>query len=371
VAEQDRAQERTEEATPKRRREARAKGQVARSRELTTFLVMLAGATTLLLAGGLMARQLAGVFRSALQPGRAGLFDAQAMLAVFAAGVEAGLWALAPLFLVVAAAAFLAPLALGGWVFSPQALGFKWDKLDPIKGLKRIFSSRGLMELVKALAKFALVSAVAVWLGWGMLDRLLGLGAAALGPALEAAARLVGWSLLWLSLALVVIAAVDVPFQLWNHARQLRMTRQELRDEFKETEGRPEVKNRIRELQRALAQRRMMAEVPKADVVVTNPGHYAVALRYHRDQAGAPRVVAKGVDRVALRIREVAEAHGVPRVAAPPLARALYYSTELEREIPAGLYVAVAQVLAYVYSLREGGEVPPPRDLPIPEDLRR
>lgn len=371
MAESESAQERTEQPTPKRLREAREKGQVARSRELATFLVMTAGAAALLASGAPMARRLAGVFHSALQPGRERLFDPQAMLEVLAGAVQEGLLALAPLFIVVAAAAVLAPLALGGWVFSTQALAFKWEKLDPIKGLKRIFSSRGLMELIKALAKFGLICAVAAWLGWTQLERMWGLGGAALAPALAEAARLVGGSLLWLSLALAAIAAVDVPFQLWNHARQLRMTRQEVRDEFKETEGRPEVKSRLRDLQRALAQRRMMAEVPKADVVVTNPQHYAVALRYQPERGGAPRVVAKGVDRVAARIRAVAAAHGVPQVAAAPLARALYHATELEQEIPAGLYVAVAQVLAYVYGLRAGQDAPPPTDLPIPEAYRR
>jgi flagellar biosynthetic protein FlhB len=269
--------------------------------------------------------------------------------------------------------ALLVPASIGGWSFSTKSLAPNLEKLDPIKGLGRIFGWRGLMELAKALAKFLLIAAVAGALIMYMAPQLLQLGDEPLRRALAHAGGILGLSFVVLSAALIVIAAVDVPFQLWQHAKQLRMTRQEVKDEFKETEGRPEVKGRIRQLQREMAQRRMMEEVPKADVVVTNPTHFAVALKYDR-KMNAPKVVAKGVDLVAANIRGIAEQHEITMFEAPPLARALYYSTDLGQEIPAGLYVSVAQVLAYVYQLKTAhgaGETAPapPADLPVPDEF--
>ncbi|HHQ42257.1 MAG TPA: flagellar biosynthesis protein FlhB, partial [Chromatiales bacterium] len=298
----------------------------------------------------------------------------EALLARLADALAAGYLTAAPLLVVAVVAAVAATLAVGGWVFSGQAVAFRPEKLDPVKGLKRIFSVQGLVELVKAVAKFALVLAVAVaTLAWEAPE-ILGLADEPLPAALAHAGRLFATTFLLLAAALVLIAAADVPFQIWNHARQLRMTRQEVKDELKDTEGRPEVRSRIRQIQRQLAQQRMMAEVPKADVVVTNPTHYAVALRYEEGRRAAPVVVAKGADLVALRIRALAREAGVPVLELPPLARALYRSTDLGREIPAALYVAVAQVLAYVYQVRAARaagapEPPPPAEVPVPEDL--
>ncbi len=373
---EDTGQERTERATPKRLREARERGQVARSRELNTALVMLAGAGVLMAAGGDMAAGALALMREGLSLHGADLQTPQAMVARLADALGAGFLAVTPLLAAVTLAAALAPLAVGGWVFSSKAVAFRAEKLDPVKGLKRIFSAQGLMELVKALVKFALVGSVAVGALWWEADAVLGLAAQALGPAMAHAGLIFTQVFLLLSASLLLIAAVDVPFQLWNHARQLRMTRQELKDELKETEGRPEVRSRIRQIQRRMAEQRMMAEVPKADVVVTNPTHYAVALRYDEARHRAPVVVAKGADLVAQRIRLVAQGAGVPVVELAPLARALYASTDLGREIPAALYVAVAHVLAYVYQLRSARaagapEPPPPAEVPVPEDLAR
>lgn len=374
MADDDKGQERTEQATPKRLQEARDKGQIPRSRELNTMTLMLAASGSLLFLGGGIVDGLLSLLRHTLRIERSRVFDTHAIPHFLYENVMSTLVILAPFLALMAAAALLAPLALGGWSFSPQAMGFKFEKLDPIKGFGKIFSARGLVELLKSLAKFLVLALVTALLLWHKADLFLGLGNEPLRPALQHVASLLGWSFLYLSLALILIAAVDVPFQLWDNARQLKMTRQEVRDEMKETDGRPEVKQQIRRMQREMAQRRMMEEVPKADVIVTNPTHYAVALRYDQNKMRAPRVVAKGADLIALNIRAKGHEHRIPILSAPPLARALFHSTELNKEIPAGLYLAVAQVLAYIYQLRSRGGQPagePLVDLPIPDELKR
>ncbi|MEJ2059511.1 MAG: flagellar biosynthesis protein FlhB [Gammaproteobacteria bacterium] len=368
----DDSQERTEQATPKRLKEAREKGQIARSRELNTMAITLAAAGTGLMLGPAILGRFADLMQSWLTLDRARALDSGGLYGALTGAIWQALWAVAPLFAAVAVAALAASVALGGLNFSTEALGFKWERLNPLKGLGRVFSANGLMELGKALVKFLLVGGVAVLLLWHEIPTLLGLGAAPLLPALNQMGHLVGWSFLVLSATLVIIAAADVPFQLWQHAKQLRMTRQEIRDEFKETDGQPEVKSRQRALQREMAQRRMMEEVPKADVVVTNPTHYAVALRYDGERMSAPRVVAKGADEVAARIRAVAREHDVTLYSAPPLARAIYFHTRLGEEVPAALYVAVAQLLAYIYQLKSGDAEPGVElDLPVPDDMTR
>lgn len=371
------AHERTEQATPKRLQEARERGEVVRSRELATVAVLLTAAGGLAILGPNLLADLLDVTRQNLAPSPT-VFAAELPLVqhLHTALLDA-VWSLIPFLAVVSIGAVLGSMALGGWIFSPQLLRVRWSKLDPIKGFKRVFALRGLMELVKALAKFILVTGAAVLLLWQVSDRALTISAVPLRSALGEAAALLMWSFLALCATLAVIAAADIPFQVWNHARQLRMSTQEVKDELKETEGKPEVKARIRELQRAVARRRMMEAVPQADVVITNPKHYAVALRYAPDKANAPRVIAKGADLLALRIQAVARNAGVPVVRSPVLARAVYFSTKLDQEIPAGLYSAVGQIFAYVYSVRQrrpaqrGAVPPPPDDLPIPEELRR
>ncbi|KAA3627651.1 MAG: flagellar type III secretion system protein FlhB [Proteobacteria bacterium] len=372
MADEDNSQEKTEQPTPKRLKEARDKGQIARSRELNTMAMMLVSAAALLLLGPNLVGQLGELMSDGLRIERAQAFDLAAMLEVPAEMVGRALELLMPLFLFLVVVAILAPLALGGWAFSPQSIAPKLERISPLKGIKRVFSSRGLMEMIKALAKFALVASVAVGLLWNLADDFLGLGQEPLRQGMAHMGSLLGWSFLLLSATTILIAAIDVPFQLWYHHKQLRMTRQEIKDEMKETEGRPEVKGKIRNLQREIAQRRMMAEVPKADVVITNPTHFAVALRYDQDRMRAPRVVAKGRDLIAQQIRTIALDSGVYILSAPPLARALYHTTEIDQEVPSELYLAVAQVLAYVYQLRivrrEGGKAPDqPTDLPVPD----
>lgn len=344
--------QRTEQPTPKRLQDARERGQVPRSRELAGTAVMVAGSATLLTAGGFLAGGLESVMRAALTVEPAELADPMAAVrGLTDAVVEAGL-GMAPLVAVVVLVALVAPLATGGFVFSGQALGPDLRRLDPIAGLKRVFGLQGLAELAKALAKFVVVGGSAAAVVWWLLPDMMRLSDMPTGRALGEAVRLLGLAGLLMSAALVLVAAVDVPFQIWSHKRNLRMTRQELLDELKQTEGRPEVRSRVRAAQRELARRRMMQDVPRADVVVTNPTHYAVALKYEPGRWRAPRVLAKGRDLVALEIRRVAREHGVPLFEAPPLARAIYATTELGREIPSGLYLAVAQVLTYVYQLR-------------------
>jgi flagellar biosynthetic protein FlhB len=373
MAESD-GQERTEQATPKRREEARRKGQVPRSRELNTTLVLLAASGMMLAFGGHFISVLAEIFHDGLSVQRAQLTQPEAMLEALASVTRDGLLALLPFLAVMVLVALVAPLLLSGWTFSAESIGLKWERLDPIKGLGRIFAWRGALELVKALLKFALILGVAVALLWSDVHDLMALGGESPAVAAAHAARLVAWAFLILSGALVLLPLIDVPFQLWDYTRQLRMTRQEIKDEMKQSDGSPEVKARLRQLQRDLARRRMMEAVPKADVIVTNPTHYAVALQYEQTKNRAPVVVAKGMDLIALQIRNVGEQHRVPIVEAPPLARALYHSTRLDQEIPAGLYLAVAKLLAYVYQLKHlrpeqnRASVPQP-EFPVPDEF--
>lgn len=375
MAEQESGQEKTEQPTPKRLREARDRGQVARSRELTTLLIMLAGSSGLLLMGGSVGEGLQALLRHGLSLSTDRIFAPDAMLEALGLSIRAGMISVAPLLLLFMIVAALGPLALGGWSFSTKAMAFKAEKLDPIKGLGRLFALRGLVEMFKALAKFLLVAAVAVVMLRAYASELLGLSREPVMQGVAHAMSIFGEVFLALSFSLVLVAAIDVPYQLWENGRKLRMTRQEIKDEMKETEGNPEMRGRIRSLQQQRAQSRMMEEVPKADVIITNPTHFAVALRYNaRSEIAAPKVIAKGRGEIAAAIRALAIEHEVPMVSAPPLARAIYFTTDLDREIPEGLYLAVAQILAYIYQLqaarRQGAADPaPPQDLDVPEGM--
>ena len=372
MAEQDSAQERTEEATPKRRLDAKEKGNVARSRELNTMAVLMSGAGGLLIFGGMISAGLERMFSFNMRLSRADIFDEGQMMTHLYASLIDSAYMLLPLFLLLLLASIIGPIALGGWVMSSQALLPKWDRIDPTAGLKRMFSMQALVELFKAIGKFLLVSVVAVIILYVLTTEILAIGKQDPLPGMIQSLWIVGWAVLGMSAATIIIALLDVPFQLWDHTRKLKMTRQEVKDELKNTEGKPEVKSRIRKLQQEISQRRMMSAVPDADVVITNPEHYAVALRYNSQDMHAPILVAKGADLIAQKIREVADANDVPILSAPPLARAVFYNTEIDEQIPAGLYVAVAQVLAYVFQLKRKGRyrAGPLPDLPIPEALR-
>lgn len=373
MAEEQTGQERTEQPTERRKLEARRKGQVPRSRELNTMLSLLALALTLLFLGGGLVERFFALSQHGFSVGRALAFDAERLPVHLMQMMVSAVLILWPVFLIALIAAFAGPLLMGGWAFSVEAMAFKLEKLNPVKGLARVFSAKGLLELVKALIKFLLLLAATLLIFAIMQRELLSLSLFTPGQASLHAVELLMWGLLVLSATMVFIVVFDVPFELWNHNRQLKMTRQEVRDELKETDGRPEVKQRIRNLQREVAQRRMMRDVPTADVVITNPTHYAVALSYREAPGRAPVVVARGKDLMALQIRRVALEHAVPLFEAPPLARALYASTEIGDEIPQNLYLAVARVLAYLFQLRRSAPtdyVPRPVDLEVPEEFR-
>ena len=365
--------EKTEAASPRRLEKAREEGQIARSRELGTFLLLAAGTGALWLGGGMLYRGLAGVLRNGLGfDARVGR-DAGIMVAQAVDGAGQALLLMLPVFGVLAVVAVLGSVLLGGFVFSSKPLQPDLSKLSPLAGLKRMVSAQTVVELAKAIAKALLVGGVAVAVIAGHRDDMLALMHAAPTEALARALALVALCAALIVASLAVIVLLDAPWQIWSHLKKLRMSKEDVRQEHKESEGDPHIKARIRQQQRAMARRRMMAEVPRADVVVTNPTHYAVALRYAEGQA-APRVVAKGAGLVAARIRALAAEHRVPLLQAPPLARALHQHVELGQEIPAALYTAVAEVLAWVFQLRSwraewGAEPPAPSSLPVPAEL--
>ena len=363
----DSDQEKTEEPTEKKLRESREKGEVPRSRDLSGAIVVLAGVAALMNNGERTFLHARRIFSLGLGYSREALFsDALPGRALHAAMHEA-LNLFAPVAVATMLATLATPLLLGGLNFSAQALQPKFERLDPIKGLGRIFAMRGLVELGKALLKLIFIGVVLVLLlrHWQGELQTTGRGSVTAGIALSIS--LLGRAALWFGSMLALIGGLDAIYQKFDHAKTLRMTKQEIRDEMKESEGNPELKGRVRQVQQAQSRRRMMEELPKADVVVVNPTHFAVALRYDDGRMGAPRVIAKGADVLAQQIRLVAGSHRIPLVESPPLARALYATTELGREIPAALYVAVAQVLAYVYQLKQAtaqGETPPAAPTP-------
>lgn len=344
--------ERTEEPSQRRLQEARERGQVPRSRELVTFATTFGGAAVLFAGGTSLAAHLAGILRNGLTFGAADLDSVGAMGAALTRGAGAATIALLPLFGALIALIALGGIAVGGWNFSASAFAPDFSRLSPASGLRRVFGLQGFTEVVKDLLKVVIVGGVCAGIAVHVFADVLSLGGMSPDAAIGRGARLLGWALLALSASLAPVALVDVPLQIFQFHRSLRMTRQELRDEAKETEGRPETRQRIRQMQQQVARRRMMQRVPQADVVIANPTHFAVALKYDPKKMRAPRVLAKGVDLVALNIRRIAEENRVPVFESPKLARALHRSTDLDREIPPGLYTAVAQVLSYVFRLR-------------------
>jgi flagellar biosynthesis protein FlhB len=345
--------EKTEPPSTRRLEKAREEGRVPQSRELMAFLVLASAVGGFWVLGDWFVHRAGGILRQGLSFRREAAFDSDAMTSSFAALSWDALLLLAPLFLLTIVAALATSFALGGWVFSPQALSLKLERMSPLKGVQRMFSWHSLGELVKAILKALLIGGVIYWVVQRQHGQLFALVMQPLDTALTSFGHMVVFAAVALVGGLAMIAAIDVPFQLWRYYAGLRMTKEELRQEMKELEGDPQLKARIRSQQREMARRRMMAEVPKADVVVTNPTHFAVALKYDRDRMGAPEVVAKGRNLVAQKIRDVAVEHKVPVVAAPPLARALYRNTEIGDQVPTALYTAVAEVLAYVYQLGE------------------
>jgi flagellar biosynthetic protein FlhB len=355
-------QERTEQPSEKRLRESREKGDVPRSRDLSGAVVVLAGVSALMNGGAAAMEHVRRIYGLGLTYDRAALFSEQLPGRALSMAMHEAMSLFAPVALATMLAALAAPLLLGGLNFSAEALEPKFERLDPIKGLGRIFAMRGLVELAKSLLKLLLIGGILVMVLKNWQDDLMATGVGEVRAGTFKAMSLLGHGALLFGSILALIGGADALYQKFDHNKRLRMTRQELKDESKESDGNPELKGRIRQLQFQMARKRMMQELPKADVLITNPSHFAVALRYDEGRMGAPRVIAKGMDELALQIRLVASSHRIPTVEAPPLARALYATTQIDREIPSALYVAVAQVLAYVFQLKQAvsrGDAPP------------
>jgi len=344
--------ERTEDPSQRRLQEARERGQLPRSRELGNFATMIGGSAALIATGSGLAGGMSQLVRRFMSFDSRQLEDTHTLLSSLGEASTIALAALLPIFATLIVLALLSGVALGGWNFSPAALVPDFTRLSPLNGLKRLFGMQGMTELGKALLKCVAVGAVCSGVVAWLFADVMSLGRMAPRAAIGRGAGLLSWAFVWLCASLALIAIVDVPLQLFQYKRALRMTRQELRDEAKESDGRPETKQRIRQMQQLIARRRMMHKVPTADVVIVNPTHFAVALKYDQVNMRAPRVVAKGADLVAQNIRRIAEEHRVPIFESPKLARALHRSTDLNQEIPAGLYLAVAQVLSYIFRIR-------------------
>ncbi|KFB78600.1 flagellar biosynthesis protein FlhB [Candidatus Accumulibacter cognatus] len=365
--------EKTEPASARRLEQAREEGQVPRSREVGAFVILIVAATAFWLMGPWVMQRMAEIFRRGLWVDSRLAREPTMMLVRLAEISLDALLIFVPLFAALVAATLLSPFFLGSWNFSMKALQPDLSRLDPLKGMARLVSWSGLVELVKAVAKASLLGGVAVWILWSERGDLLAMFAQSLPVSLSSAGHLLTFSFFAIVTAMLLIVVVDVPFQIWQHHDKLKMTREELKQEGKELEGNPEVKGRIRQLQREAARKRMMAAVPAADVIVTNPTHYAVALAYKSGMV-APKVLAKGVGEIALKIRQVGAENAVPIIEAAPLARALYRHVDLDQEIPATLYAAVAEVLAYIYQLsnwhQTGGNYPMPTlAMTVPDEL--
>ncbi|WP_321796683.1 flagellar biosynthesis protein FlhB [Caballeronia sp. J97] len=366
--------EKTESATPKRLEKAREEGQVARSRELASFALLAAGFFGVWGLSGPISQHLQSILRGAFTFDHATVLDTRQMMIGAANAGREGMLAVLPVLALAGFAALAAPMALGGWLITTKPLAPNFGRLNPISGLGKIFSAQGPVQLGMSMLKTIVVGGMAGSAIWSRKAEVLGLLTKPLGLALADAMHLIFVCCGMAIGGLFLVAAVDVPYQLYSHAKKLRMSKEEVKREHKESEGDPHIKGKIRQQQRAAARRRMMQAIPTADVIVTNPTHFAVALKYTDGQMRAPKVVAKGVNLVAARIRELGRENNVPLLEAPPLARALYHNVEINREIPGALYGAVAQVLAWVYQLkryREDGGIEPdePSDLDVPKEL--
>ncbi|MBR7792515.1 flagellar type III secretion system protein FlhB [Undibacterium sp. FT147W] len=366
--------EKTEPASEKRLEQAREEGDVPRSRELSTCTILLAAGGALWAMGGTLVQQLNKNLITGLTLEREAAFDFNLLIGKIGVNLLDVLLAFSPVVLVLLLVALGSPLLIGGWLFSAKALQPNFGRMNPISGLGNMISARAGVELLKAIVKTLLVGSVAWVVIMGQKEAIFGLPLENLHAGIAHVGHMMAVCFMSIVAALVAIAAIDAPYQMWHYANKLKMTHQEVVQESKESNGNPQIKAKIRQQQREMARRRMMTEIPTADVIVTNPTHFAVALKYTEGGGGAPKVVAKGADEVAAKIRELGAEHNVPLLEAPPLARALYKHTELGDEIPEALYAAVAEVLAYVFQLRsyrERGGIRPeePRELEVPAEL--
>ena len=370
----DSDEDKTESPSPHRLEKAREEGDIPRSRELTSLLMLLAGIMILWMGGNMMAHRLAGMVAAGLHFDHGMVTDDKIIIAHISSLIGQAILALLPLMGGLVLVAIASPMLLGGIVFSGKSIKVDFTKLNPLPGFKRMFAAQAWTELFKGILKTILVGSVGVWYILSHWPEMLRLISESPTSALIHGMDMIAVCCALVILGLVPMVGYDVFWQLYSYYKKLRMSRQEIRDEHKQQEGDPHVKGRIRQQMRAAARRRMMADVPKADVIVTNPTHYSVALQYNEKKMSAPKVVAKGAGEIALRIRELGAEHRIPVLEAPPLARALYRHTEIGQHIPGVLYAAVAEVLAWVWQLRrwkrEGGLIPTkPKDLPVPVDM--
>ncbi len=373
---EDDTQERTEQASPKKEKESKEKGLAARSKDFNSMVVLLFGCTSFLVFGQYIYSRIQRLFIHFFSFDTQTLVNDDALVNHFKEGLEEGFFIVLPIMALVAIASFVGVILIGGWSFSIDSVTPKFERLDPIKGLQKIFSMKGLMELFKSVIKVALVFTAGYIIYFNFFHDIIAINQLDLKTSMNEAVNIIIYSAFILTGSLIVVSFFDVPFQIWDYRKQLMMTKQELRDEYKETEGRPEVKSKINRMQRELAQRRMMDAVPKADVIITNPTHFAVALKYDEKKMKAPVVVAKGADLVAQKIIELGKQHTIPTISMPPLARSIFFHTEIGAEIPQKLYVAVAQILAYVHQLKQyrKGKLKKPKlptKLDIPPDMMK
>ena len=370
----DSSQEKTEEASARKIEKAREEGQIPRSRDLTTTAVLMMAVLGLYFFAEFMGSKIIGLTRENFILNRATIYDPNAMIAHLASAIYDGLFSIAPLMAILLIASIVGPIALGGWNVSSKAMEPKLSRMDPLAGLKRMFSMKSLIELLKSLGKVLIILGATIWLLKFYAQDMFRLVDESVGNAIIHSLEISIFATIALSAKTILIAAIDVPLQIYEYNKKLKMSRQDQKDEAKDTDGKPEVKGRIRQLQREMAQRRMMSNVPQADVIITNPEHFAVALQYDPENMDTPIMLAKGGDHTALKIREIAAAHKIEIIQSPVLARAIYYTTEIDQQIPSGLYLAVAQVLAYVFQLRnyrkgKGDKPTYPRNINVPRDM--
>ena len=346
------AGEKTEKATPKKRRDARRKGQVAKSGELPSAAVLLGTAVLLFLYASVMREKIEQLFLVSFYDYMLMELTFENISVVFSQLISQGLILMAPIFLAAIIVAVAATYAQIGFLLSAEAMKPNFSKLNPIKGIANLFKLRSLVELLKSVLKLTIIGVVVYNAIWGEKEQFMQMGNWDLAHTFSYTARIILSLGVQIGVILCILALFDYAYQRYEYEKNLRMTKQEVKQEYKNMEGDPLIKSRIREKQRKMAMQRMMQEVPKADVVITNPTHFAVAIKYDAEQSDAPVVVAKGMDYVALKIREIAEANGVIQMENKPLARALYNEVEIGQTIPAELFQAVAEVLAYVYKLK-------------------
>lgn len=368
--------EKTEEPTAKKLSDARKKGQIARSKDLGTMFVLVGSAAAMLIMGNSLVAELSKMMKRLFSLNRRETMDVHALFQVVSDSVSSIMVPFLWIHIIIVFAAFVGNSLLGGMSFSWQAMAPKASKLSPLAGFKRMFGVQAYVELIKSILKFFVVFISAYLLLSGLFDQIINLSTENIPHNFSHAVSLLMWMFLALALSLAIIVVIDAPYQVWNHNRQLKMTKQEIKDEMKNSDGSPETKGRIRRAQYEMSQRRMMQDIPDSDVVITNPTHYSVALKYDADAGGAPVLVAKGIDEMALHIRTIAKEHNIEIIASPALARSLYYTAEPNEEIPEQLFAAVAQILAFIFQLNahKKGKARRPKpiakNLPIPDDYR-